>query len=223
MSRCSSPMKKPFEEFTVKELQDIVEGRDSGDVTGTAAPRVQLSDHLEGQDWMDQEALCLEDEDETKPQASGELLNLSWRSEPESFMNKRWVKVESVVDSGASAPVAPPQMMPSVKIEPSEGSRRGQRYSSASKHKLKNLGQQQIKACTEAGEETEVLFQIADVAKPLVSVSAICEKGNRVIFGRAGGVVQNLRSGALIPFQRRNGIYVLSLWLEEGDADFRRP
>ena len=82
---------------------------------------------------------------------------------------------------------------------------------------------------TEEGDPTEVLFQIADVSKPLVSVSAICEKGNRVIFGRAGGVVQNCQTGRLIPFQRENGIYVLSLWLEEGsegDSDsssFTRP
>ena len=122
------------------------------------------------------------------------------------------------MDSGASAPVAPPQMMPSVPIEPSEGSRRGQKYSSASKHKLKNLGQQKIKACTEAGEETEVLFQVADVSKPLVSVSAICERGNRVIFGRAGGVVQNVKTGKVIPFVRQNGIYILSLWMEEGES-----
>ena len=127
------------------------------------------------------------------------------------------------MDSGASAPVAPPQMMPSVQIEPSEGSRRGQYYSSASNHKLKNLGQQKIRACTDAGDETEVLFQIADVSKPLVSVSAICERGNRVIFRQNGGLVQNLRTGGVIPFERRNGIYVLSLWMEEGsDQGFTR-
>ena len=89
---------------------------------------------------------------------------------------------------------------------------------------MKNLRQQKIKTCTEAGDETEVLFQIADVSKPLVSVSAICERGNRVIFGSRGGVVQNLRTGGFIPFERRNGINVLYLWLEEGDdAGFSRP
>ena len=110
------------------------------------------------------------------------------------------MKVDSVVDSGASAPVAPPGMVPNVKVQPSEGSKRGQRFISASKHKLKNLGEQKIRACTEAGEPTEVLFQVADVSKPLVSVSAICERGIRVIFGRSGGVVQNLRSGTQIFF-----------------------
>ena len=125
---------------------------------------------------------------------------MTWRSDPETWENRKWVKVESVVDSGASQPVAPPTMAPNVPIVPSEGSRRGQRYTSASKHRLANLGEQSICACTEEGDMTGVKFQIADVSKPLVSVSALCEKGNRVIFGRSGGVVKNLRTGKETPF-----------------------
>ena len=116
------------------------------------------------------------------------------------------------------------------KVEESEGRRRKQRFTSASKHKLLNLGQQTIMACSEEGDELEVMFQIADVSKPLVSVSAICEKGNRVIFGRSGGVVKNLKTGYEIPFHRQNGIYVLSLWMVDGPvaaspsaSSFRRP
>ena len=115
-------------------------------------------------------------------------------------------------------------MLPNVKVVPSEGSKRGQKWTSASKHKLKNLGEQKVRACTEDGDQTELLFQVADVSKPLVSVAAICEKGNRVIFGRSGGVVKNLKTGREIPLARRNGIYILSLWLQDGDeADFVRP
>ena len=58
-----------------------------------------------------------------------------------------------------------------------------------------------------------MLFQVAEVGKPLISVSAICERGNRVIFGKGGGVVQNLQSGREIPFYRKNGIYMLDMWL----------
>ena len=128
------------------------------------------------------------------------------------------------MDSGASNPVAPPDMIPGVKIMPSPGSIRGQVYNTASKEKkLPNLGQQQLHACTHEGLDTEVLFQIADVSKPLVSVSAICELGNRVIFGRGGGVVQNLASGHETPFQRKNGIYVLEMWLlDDSSAPFHR-
>jgi hypothetical protein len=216
--RCAR--EKTFEEFTVRELREIVEDVPfSGDLGNFGA---DVSLHLDGPPpglssvpTLAADAVCgnlnIFEKDDDGEKSAGEILNLSWRSDPEDFDNRKWVKIKSVVDSGASAPVAPPQMMPSVRIEPSEGSRRGQRYSSASKHKLKNLGQQRLMAMTEDGEPTEVLFQIADVSKPLMSVSSICEKGNRVIFGKAGGVVQNIRTGRLIPFQRENGIYVLSL------------
>ena len=84
------------------------------------------------------------------------------------------------------------------------------------------MGEQRILACTEDGETKEVLFQIADISKPLVSVSAICERGNRVIFGRSGGVVVNLQSGKQIPFYRENGVYVLNMWLQDSDEGFAR-
>ena len=153
-------------------------------------------------------------------QKDGDLMNLSWRSEPEEWNRQNWVKVKSIVDSGASAPVAPPSMLPNVTVRESPGSKRGQKFSSASKHKLRNLGEQRILACTEEGETTEVLFQVADISKPLVSVSAICEQGNRVIFGRSGGVVVNMKSGKQIPFYKENGVYVLSMWFQDSDEGF---
>ena len=76
-------------------------------------------------------------------------------------------------------------------------------------------------ACTYEGELTPVMFQVADVSKPLMSVSAICERGNRVFFGRAGGVIQNLATGKEIPFTRQNGIYVLDMWfMDEPTSSF---
>ena len=168
---------------------------------------------------------CFNDIDGNMDQEEGgkdETLSMAWKSEPEEWNNQKWVKVKSIMDSGASAPVAPPDMLPHVTVRESPGSKRGQTFSSASKHKLKNLGEQRIYTCTEEGEETEILFQIADISKPLVSVSSICEKGNRVLFGRAGGVVINGKTGAQIPFYKENGVYVLSMWMQDADADFGR-
>ena len=163
--------------------------------------------------WFDAEENVINPLIDEDMDSGNELYGSEWRQEPEGV----WVRIESVMDSGASAPVAPPTMAPNVPIRASEGSKRGQKYTSASKHKLPNLGEQLLNAVTEAGEETNVLFQIADVSRPLVSVSAICEMGNRVIFGRSGGVVQNLRTGRETPFHRKNGIYVLGMWLKNAE------
>ena len=108
---------------------------------------------------------------------------MSWRSEPEEWNHEKLVKVDTVMDSGASAPVGPPTMVSRTTITPSEGSRRGQQFTSASGHQLKNLREQRLDACMEDGTTTEVLFQIAVVSRPLVSISSLCERGSRVIFG----------------------------------------
>ena len=220
---------KSFEDFTVSELRETLEEQcpesisdSESEVAGMSfmeSPPGLSSRHDLHNTWIDGEdrAVFLFDEEEDEKPA--ELLNCSWRSEPEVWESTKWVKVDSVMDSGASAPVAPPSMLPNVAVVPSEGSRRGQRFTSASKHKLKNLGEQKIHACSEEGQDLEVLFQIADVSKPLVSVSSICERGNRVIFGRSGGVVKSMRTGHEIPFHRNNGIYVLSMWMADGPED----
>ena len=216
---------KNFEDLTIGELRQSYEAAAE---QGGAIPKCWFDfDVYETADEENEacdengQPLNLWEDEEDKP---AEVLGFSWRSEPETYGDEKWVKVKTVIDSGASAPVAPPSMLPNCKNRPSEGSKRGQKYTSASKHKIKNLGEQHCKAYTEDGEATEVLFQIADVSKPLVSVAAICEKGNRVIFGKSGGVVQNLYSGRQIPFRRENGIYILSMWLLDGDDEgFGRP
>ena len=213
-----------FEDYTVRELREAVNAR-SQDFSEEPKVELEWFDDDEDSVTWEKDANKSGDKDMLlwEVEETAELLNMGWRSESQTWEDKKWVKVDSVMDSGAAAPVAPPSMMPNVKIEPSPGSVRGQHFTSASSHKLKNLGQQRIHACTEDGEETSVLFQIADVSKPLVSVASICEKGNRVIFGKSGGVVQNVYTGRRIPFYRRNGIYILSLWLMDNEQDFPRP
>ena len=145
---------KAFEKFTIGELKEIVgKGVDIANVVNgpelkDLPPGLDLQQVAEKDPhaWMDSDMLLWDDEEADSP---SDLLGFSWRSDPQTWEEKKWVKVDSVVDSGAFAPVAPPTMLPNVKVEPSPGSIRGQKYTSASKHKLKNLGQQKIRACTE--------------------------------------------------------------------------
>ena len=113
--------------------------------------------------------------------------------------------------------MAPPLMAPGFAVRENADSRSGKAYSSASGHPLYNLGEQLLSAVTDQGIETQVLFQLADVSCPLISVSQICDHGNRVIFGRGGGVILNLQTGAEIPFKREGGVYALGLWMRRGD------
>ena len=110
------------------------------------------------------------------------LHSLPWRDESDP----QWVRIETVMDSGAAESVAPPNMAAGVAIEESPGSKRGQHYISASKERLPNMGQQRMKVMTNEGNDSRVLFQSAEVSRPLTAVSATCDAGNVVVDGRGG-------------------------------------
>ena len=84
-----------------------------------------------------------------------------------------------------------------------------------------------LNVITEDGSEGVVKYQMAEVSRPLNAVSDICDAGNRVIFGRNGGVILNLSTGKKTYFHREDGIYVVLCWVKpysEGsnDKDFHR-
>ena len=146
---------------------------------------------------------------------SDQIFGMDWRSEHEG----NWLRVDAVIDSGAAKPVAPSHMAPSHQIEPSPGSKAGNKFSAANGAPLPNLGQQLLSMYTDGGMETSVLFQLCDVTRPLLSVSAICDYCNRVVFGRGGGIIYNLDTGLEIPFARQGGIYSIGLWVcDKGSA-----
>ena len=127
-----------------------------------------------------------------------------------------WIRIKGVMDSGASESVAPPQLCPHIPVVPSKGSLAGQEYTSASKDIIYNLGEQVVDAVTESGRSTKLKYQIAEVSRPLNSISEICDaggdQGQMVVFGRSGGAVVNLTTGEQTPFQREEGIYCLDVW-----------
>ena len=219
---------KEFEDLTVSELRssvayfkqiqgsweshglDVTASEESAKLGRTCGSNI---------DWLDKDLSLNLFEWGVESSEAKDMLNLVWKPD-DDWQCKKWIKFDSVVKSGAACPVAPPTMAPNVPIGPSEGSKRGQRWTSASKHKLKNLGQQRIKACAEEGNFTDVMFQVAEVGKPIISVSALCEKGHRVLFGRGGGIVRNMSTGVDTPFYRKNGVYVMSFWmLDEAEPD----
>ena len=83
-----------------------------------------------------------------------------------------WHHLETVMDSGAAESVAPTSMAPWIKVEESEGSRRGQTYMSASGDRLPSLGERKFDIVTESGMSATATYQVADVARALCSCIA---------------------------------------------------
>ena len=146
------------------------------------------------------------------------------------------------MDSGCGQSVIPPSACPTYEIKSSPGSRRGQTYMAASKHTIPNLGEQILNTVTDENNDLKMKYQVADVSRPLNAVSEICDAdpGNRVLFGRNGGVIYNSKTGRETWFGREGGIYIFDYWVKPGplavaegsegtngkvetNGDFRRP
>ena len=86
--------------------------------------------------------------------------------------------------------------------------------------RIPNIGEQVVNFITNEGTKSSIKWQNADVTKPLLSVSHICDSGNEVTFSKEGGRITSLRTGRVIPFLRERGVYVPDMWVEaESSSD----
>ena len=142
-------------------------------------------------------------------------LNATWKDESDPD----WIRLRTVMDSGAAENVGPPTMAPTVPTLDSPGSLRGQAYIAAGGERIPNLGQQTLNVTTNEYHEGQAIYQIAEVTRPLTAVGTTCDKGNLVVYGQHGGCIYNLESGMQTHFTRRGGIYELDLWIRTSNSD----
>ena len=134
--------------------------------------------------------------------------------------------VNVAIDSGAGSHVMAPGDLEGYTLEPSPASIRGKGFIAANGGKIDNLGQCHLKlADPNGGEGLRTTVQIAEVSRPLMSVSQICDahSENEVRFNAKEGVV--MRNGRVLTrYPRSGGLYVAELEVSEASqpADFRR-
>ena len=153
-------------------------------------------------------------------------------SEEKEFFDEQF---DVALDSGAGDHVTAQKDAPNYDLEPSKGSRLGQKFVTASNSKLSNKGQVSLKLRSgdrERGKGTDIktVFQVADVKRPLWSVSKICDAGFTVRFSKDKAVVVDKKGKVCVTFDRRGGLYVARLMMKnpkfkknEKKADFHRP
>ena len=120
-----------------------------------------------------------------------------------------------ILDSGATDHVLSRSEVPGYDIEPSAGSRANRHYTDASGHPIVNEGEAKVLVKLPAGKDAmnsaTTTFQVADVTRPLFSVSKICEKGNDVLCGDNMAYVLDKDHNVVAQFGKRNGLYVSTL------------
>ena len=63
---------------------------------------------------------------------------------------------------------------------------------------------------------TSIMFNVANVQRPLAAASKVVEKGNRVVMEPGGGYIQNSSTGEKIKLRIDRGVYVFDVRLNDG-------
>jgi len=124
-------------------------------------------------------------------------------------------------DSGAAANVIPKDMFPDVPLEESEGSKKGQYWVSAKGGKIYNLGEKRIEFETDEGNKYVVIFQVADVTKPLLSAFKVTEKGNKVMLEKDHAQIVTGDGKKKTALRKEGKVFVMNGWTTQ--KVFARP
>ena len=149
------------------------------------------------------------------------------------------IEIEVAADTGCVAHVAGPDSIPnSVAVErPADGSE-PRNFIGAGGDTIKNYRKACVGLVQKDGKEISNVFHVADVCRPLHSVSTICDNGHEMLFTRGVGVV--VPEGALSRFlanvkqvanyPRKGGLYVSKMKAKKPkspvnttDQSFGRP
>ena len=124
------------------------------------------------------------------------------------------------VDSGAADSVFPSTWLRRALLRASPGSIAGQFYVAASGTRLANLGQFLLSFWTKDGVLAEIMFQVADINKPLCSVSHLTDMGYCVVFNRHNNrdvsYIMHKDTKQFWRMRRERGVFILDAYLTEG-------
>ena len=98
---------------------------------------------------------------------------------------------------------------------PGEKFKMGASYTCTSGKPLPNLGERLCFAYfSDSSTARGLRMQIADVSKPLMSVSRAVDSGCRVIFDKDWSYIEDKATGERTTVERRGGLYVLESWVK---------
>ena len=87
-----------------------------------------------------------------------------------------WRRVSAIMDSGSAECVAPETIARNIPSTETEASRQGQTYHTADGGVIKNRGEKTVTMYSEDGDQFPARYQIADVTRPLNSISCVCDQ-----------------------------------------------
>ena len=136
--------------------------------------------------------------------------------------NDGWMELEVTVDSGACDTVMPISSC-DFKILPSYASTHGMEYEVANGAEIPNLGERKCLIRTPGNrKERRITFQVADVHKPLLSVTRAADAGFDCLLTDTGGHLIPRgdwnNQDTWIPITRKGNLYTMRCWVKNDDS-----
>ena len=138
-----------------------------------------------------------------------------------SVSKTNFVCLKSYVDSGAARSACPKDFAAQFETEPTEASRNGSGFRTATGKLVPNMGKRVVMGETGDGRTTGMSYVVADIAVALDSVSQICDNGAQVVFTKYGGHILS-DTGDRVEFERTGDTYTRSVYVPL-DQNFQRP
>ena len=168
----------------------------------------------------------------SKPPSAGSLFIFDYTTESKSMLSsagaasggEEWFEIEMTADTGACDTVMPRKLAEHIVIQPSLQSLREMNYEVADGKEIPNLGERRCLMWTENGSiPRRMNLQVADVHKPLLSLSRCADMGFESRFGRVAGALIDSETGEVIPLQRKGNLYVLKCWIRSAPFGRQDP
>ena len=143
--------------------------------------------------------------------------------EDEIFTADDWqdVWIDITLDSGACRHVLPRQTVPGYPVQDSLGSRRGASFIVGDGGRIPNEGQVALNL-EASGNPIQTVFQVADLTRPLMSVSQVCEQGFDCVFKDTHALVVDKAGAEVCRFERQELLYVAKMKFK-APSPFVRP
>ena len=133
-----------------------------------------------------------------------------------AFASGDWESFELIVDSGASETVVGEHMIKSAEVREGPASRAGVEYEVANGIRIPNLGEKRFVGVSAEQVRRNLVAQVCDVNKGLLSVSRVTKAGSRVIFDSDGSYIEDTHTEECMSLEERNGMFMLKLWTKRG-------
>ena len=151
------------------------------------------------------------------------LAAYSWAPMIDEWADEAWQRVDLVVDSGAAKSACPIGLAPEVDVKESRASLAHMRFNTASGESIAAMGTKTPAFQLNSGAEVSVAFECCGIDKALLSVSAMNDKGHDVVFTARNGAWIGLASGQWERLVRRDGVFLLPVWLRPGQGGVDPP